>query len=403
MISKEKIKKINSEIYKAHINKVIRAIIIYGSWARGDNDKNSDIDILVICELYTENVANKIEECIERVLYEYQTDISIYSSKKYEVLLGCRALFLHHIYAEGEIIYVRSKKYTKDYLFGKLKEFKGISEDMLLYDRMLDKTKYSISVNCINYFDLNILALLARNTMILICYFFKEAKYGKNEVYEKCSQLLGKKFEFDNCNYLKLMEYRSYYNRKNIIIELPSKEEINEYICQIEQLIKLGLKEMHISNSIDRLYYLLNDNPGHNLYTSYEIFTDFDRDLYMYLNKYMVKKYNVKIDSIARPFIEEMYEKYNDDFVRTIYRIFYKVKELKKNSSNYSIDCPDIYSEINSVSIKSYHNVLDKLLEFLCNNKILCKGLNRFIKQEKTIIDELQCLRKYIEKNLTSN
>ena len=40
MISKEKIKKINSEIYKAHINKVIRAIIIYGSWARGDNDKN---------------------------------------------------------------------------------------------------------------------------------------------------------------------------------------------------------------------------------------------------------------------------------------------------------------------------------------------------------------------------
>lgn len=124
MISKEKIKKINSEIYKAHINKVIRAIIIYGSWARGDNDKNSDIDILVICELYTENVANKIEECIERVLYEYQTDISIYSSKKYEVLLGCGALFLHHIYAEGEIIYVRSKKYTKDYLFGKLKEFK---------------------------------------------------------------------------------------------------------------------------------------------------------------------------------------------------------------------------------------------------------------------------------------
>ena len=75
MISKEKIKKINSEIYKAHINKVIRAIIIYGSWARGDNDKNSDIDILVICErkMLLIKLKNALKEFYMniRLIYQY--------------------------------------------------------------------------------------------------------------------------------------------------------------------------------------------------------------------------------------------------------------------------------------------------------------------------------------------
>ena len=405
MISKDKISEIEQEIKKEHVENLIRAIIVYGSWARGTNDNNSDIDIFVICKLDTDRILNKIETSIARALTGYETDISIYDSEKFETLLECGSLYLHHIYEEGVIIYVSDKKYTKEYLFGKLREFRGISEDILLYDRMLKQTAKSIRAHNTNYFDINILALLARNTMILICYYLKKPQYGKYEVYETCCELLGEKFVFDKNIYFKLMEYRSYYNRKNIAVELPTKEEINTYIYQVEQLIILGMRIMDINNSIDRLFYLLNDNPGHNFYTAYEVFTDFDRDLYIYLNKYLMKNFNKTIDSITEPFIEEVLQEYeDDDFIKSVCNIITDVKEIKKKSSNYSIDCPDIYSEKDMKSSRTFRDFANDALKFLCRNKFLEKYLLKYVKEDrKTIIDEMQYLREYIREELTND
>lgn len=405
MISKEIISKIEQKIKEAHVAKTIRAIIVYGSWARGTNDKNSDIDIFVVCELYLDKIADKIEVAIASALAGYQTDISIYDAKKFETLLECGSLYLHHIFDEGVIIYVCNAKYTKEYLFGKLREFKGISEDILLYDRMMKKTVKSIMLHQINYFDINVLALLARNTMILICYYLKRPQYGKREVYETCYELLGEKLVLDKNDYFKLMEYRSYYNRKNIIVELPSKEEINSYIYQVEQLIILGMEIMDINNSIDRLFYLLNDNPGHNFYTAYEVFMDFDRDLFFYLNKYLMKKYHKNIDSIAEPFVEDVFQWYeNDGFIKSVCNIIIDIKEIKKKSSNYSIDCPDVYSETNMINARTFQDYKNDLLKFLCQNRILEKFLLKYVKEDrKTIVDEMQNLRKYIRDELTND
>ena len=57
------------------------------------------------------------------------------------------------------------------------------------------------------------LALLARNTMILMCYFMENPQYGKKEVFDACNNMFAAEFLFYENNYDKLMKYRSYYNR----------------------------------------------------------------------------------------------------------------------------------------------------------------------------------------------
>lgn len=403
MTSEVVINKINKEINDGYFPKSVQAIILYGSCARGTNDENSDIDILVICEFESNKMTNKVEETIFKALQGYNVDVSIYESKKFQRLLECGSLYLHHIRDEGKMIYQRSPQYSKEYLFGKLRDFKGISEDLLLYERMMKKTAISLKENHANYFDINMLALLARNTMILMCYFMENPQYGKKEVFDACNNMFGDEFLFDEKIYDKLMKYRSYYNRKNIFITLPTDEECGGYISQVKQLIMLALEKMDIKNSIDRLYYLFKDNPGHNFYTSYEVFNDFDRDLYFVLNQYMKKQYDSEVNSITEPFVEELIKKHeDDDFVRCVYNVILDIKGVKKKSSNYSIDCPDLYTETDVLNAKTIGSYINDLVKTICKINFFNKLFGRFIKEEKDdIIKEMDCLREYIRDNLS--
>ena len=215
--------------------------------------------------------------------------------------------------------------------------------------------------------------------------------------------MFGDEFLFDEKIYDKLMKYRSYYNRKNIFITLPTDKECGGYISQVEQLIMLALEKMDIKNSIDRLYYLFKDNPGHNFYTSYEVFNDFDRDLYFVLNQYMKKQYNSVVNSITEPFVEELIKKYeDDDFVRCVYNVILDIKGVKKKSSNYSIDCPDLYTETDVLNAKTIGGYINDLVKTICKINFFNKLFGRFIKEEKDdIIKEMDCLREYIRDNLS--
>lgn len=404
MISKEMVNNIKKALSANKADKSILTVIVYGSWARGTNDEISDIDILVLCEFCNDTIIEKIEKAISGALQDYKTDISIYDLKRFQILLECGSLFLHHIYDEGVIIYSCCDKYNnKNYLFGKLRDFKGISEDILLYKRMLDKTEISIKENYSNYFDINMLALLTRNTMILICYYAKRPQYGKLEVYETCCDIMGENIMFNKREYTNLMQYRAYYNRKNTYIELLSEEECACYIRKVKLLIEQAMKIMDIKNSIDRLFYLFNDNPGHNFYTSYEVFTDFDRDLYIALNKYMNKNYNIRVDSITKPFIEELFQDYiNDSFVQCVYKVIFGVTEIKKRSSNYSIDCPDVFTKTDIRYMEKFNNKDNELLSFLYQYAFFRKIICKFYKVEKQdIINDINNLRELIRDELT--
>lgn len=397
----EEIKKsIERNIRNKRYNKKIRAIIAYGSWVRGDFDANSDIDILVITERQYIIDENKIHEIVSECLQGRPIDISVYDSGKFETLLTCGSLFLHHIKDEGEIIFDRSGK-GKNYLFGKLNEFKGISEDMLLYKRMYLKAVISLEKNGINYYDINILSLVARNTLILACYYQKQPKYGKWDAFYLCKKYFDTEIQLSEKCYKELLEYRNYYNRNLEKHELPDQNIYTEYKNQVGMLIDWGIKLTGINNTVDRLFYLLNDGVGRNFYTSYEVFTDFDRDIFMFTNLYLQKEYKDKIDSIKDPFLELLREQYpNDEYVKCLCEVVRELNDIKKESSNYCIDTPDIYSEIH---IKNAYVVKDKMEKSLhikeesLLDKMLVKIMNKLgVKQRKDLIQLLEQLRQYI-------
>ena len=380
--------------------KNVRAIFIYGSFARGDNDENSDMDILVIAESDNNKIENIIRDIITRFLDKANLDISVYSGNRFETLLEYGSLFLHHIRQEGILVYGKGKYSNKEYLFGKLTSFKGISEDLLLYSRMHEKIEKSISENGINYYDLNILCILARNTMIVTCYHLGIPKFGKWDVYEICAS--EESFEgLSRQTYADLLQFRSYYNRMKPLKKLPKDEVCKNYCQEVDKLINWALKMMGVNNTLDRMYFLFCDNAGRNFYTSYEIFVDFERDIYIGIREYMNKKYEVTIDSIADPFIAKLIDDYPDEcLVDCAHQLLNEIKRIKRSSSNYSIDTPDVYSEIHIKQNSMFEQFFDLGERYLFFRKILNKIKDvlkiRGSKNEKDVLVLLDEFRKYI-------
>ena len=227
--------KIRYSIKRSRLRFKIKAVFLYGSFATNKADENSDVDILIITySKINKEIENEIEQLLQQHFLK-TIDISIYDEERFKRLLVSGSLFLHHINNEGDLVY-SDRERTKDYYFNELKEFKGVSEDILLYDRLLNAAELSIKKNGVNYFDLRVLAMITRNTLIVMNYYkYKgETRFGKFDVFE-CL-----KNEFDDLSldeYKDLMNYRSFYNRNCPYIDLPSISYINKIIRSISSLV----------------------------------------------------------------------------------------------------------------------------------------------------------------------
>jgi len=80
-------------------------IILFGSYARGDFDRGSDLDLLVILA----NVANRFDEMVrlQSVLrgLRMPIDIVVYSANQVEERQHLRGTMLYHALTEGRVLY----------------------------------------------------------------------------------------------------------------------------------------------------------------------------------------------------------------------------------------------------------------------------------------------------------
>lgn len=330
----DKIDKYNK---KLKCNKIL-AVFLYGSRAVGNADESSDIDIIVIKNKY------ECDDGLINILSEFfdieKMDISFYGDEKFQNLLECGSLFCHHLKNEATLIYSKENK-PKSYYFNKLKEFKGLSEDILLYGRMLKKTKESLFKNGVNYFDLCILGMISRNTLTILAYKYnpKNCKFGKIEVYN----FVNNKINFDEAIYKDLMNFRTFYKRALPQIELPDPERLKYILDEIERLVSFGVKEIKVESTVDRFYHILDDNNQRNFYTTFEIFTDLDRDLYFDLKYYLKKTYDYDLKCCIHQELKRYVNEYeNDQFLITTFELIQNIIRIKKFSNNYDIEFPRI-------------------------------------------------------------
>lgn len=392
---------IEKSIKKNGLKKIIEAIFLYGSYATGKENMNSDVDIFVLTRYQIDkNVENKINRVLESIFKNKTIDFSVYSKLKFQNQLESGSLFLHHLKNESELIYSYGDR-GKQYYFNKLKDFKGLTEDIYLYGRMLKKTEESIERNGINYFDLCILGVIARNTLTIVNYkeYGNNCKFGKYDVFGLVKYM---NINFSEDEYDTLLDYRSFYNRNIPKMELPDINKIKTVIKNLEELVLSSMNKIGINDTVDRVYHLLDNKNTTNIYISFELFTDLERDVFMYLKIYIFTKYNEKLTSLRKEYIKRISKKYNkDSFIEVTYRIIKHIEEAKRHSNNYSIE----FSEISKSYVNKHRDFKIRQLIFksikklnlLFNNKInWLKKLEKKLeyKKENTFKEDLEEYRR---------
>ena len=104
-MNKEELKKAIVSSYKK-INPV--KIILFGSWCRDEEDKYSDVDIIVIYET-KKRFLDRLKELYLMWDIPVAFDILAYTPVEFERMLKEKNSFIKRINKEGEVIYERTK------------------------------------------------------------------------------------------------------------------------------------------------------------------------------------------------------------------------------------------------------------------------------------------------------
>jgi predicted nucleotidyltransferase len=91
-------------------------IILFGSYAKGTADENSDIDMLVILDnndvarTYEERLKKKlyINRLVRKINYKIALDILVYSKEEYKIVKNYGNYFIDDIENTGRIIYEKA-------------------------------------------------------------------------------------------------------------------------------------------------------------------------------------------------------------------------------------------------------------------------------------------------------
>jgi len=104
-MNKEELKKAIVSSYEK-LNPV--KIILFGSWCRDEEDKYSDVDIIVIYET-KKRFLDRLEELYLMWDIPVAFDILAYTLEEFDRMLKEKNPFIERINREGEVIYERAK------------------------------------------------------------------------------------------------------------------------------------------------------------------------------------------------------------------------------------------------------------------------------------------------------
>lgn len=158
-------------------------ILIYGSYAKNEMHKHSDIDVLIVTD--SKIVNEKHLETLKKSKIDLdKIDVRILSFNSFIWLVKINSLYIHHIKDCNMII----KGEKLFYLLTKgLNDYEITEQDVEKLLKLAEDCLSSIKYNGANIFDLSVLFTFLRNALILINYKQKRLIFNKLkliEVYE---------------------------------------------------------------------------------------------------------------------------------------------------------------------------------------------------------------------------
>ena len=235
------LERIMENVLKLKCQNNIREIYLFGSVARGEQDEQSDVDILIVIDNCSEEDYIKYKKNYASILQIPVSWISLYRIKKILKMYEKGSYFLWHLKQEGKVLYTKENELAK--LFATLPRYRAMRNDIKEYQQILDDIKeerYNKYL-CVEY-ELSVLASLVRNTCIMLSYLNDRFDFSRNLVVEYCIDKY--KIDISLEEYKILYQYRSYETGKIKEVIQGKIDDLNKWIKVEKQLLDIAEKEV---------------------------------------------------------------------------------------------------------------------------------------------------------------
>lgn len=159
---------------------VDRAVLLYGSHARGDYDSVSDIDVLVVGTWPppAEELAALLPPSCKGTVHT-----SHYTWPEFEAMSRYGSLFVHHIAAEAlPIRYDGNGQARMSTLLSSLGWYQLAERDLLGFRTTVSDVEGGLRLGLPPCFELAVLGGVARHASVLACYIAGSPSYGRNSI-----------------------------------------------------------------------------------------------------------------------------------------------------------------------------------------------------------------------------
>lgn len=230
----------------------IEAICLFGSYARGENDNLSDLDLFFLINDCDELEFIEKKKTIGEILNIPADWISMYRIPTFKSMCEYGSYFLWHLKSEGEILYSQSG--LIEYALSSLPKYSRVERDLEEYNIICNDIEYSIKFddNSLEY-ELSLLASIIRNTCISLSYQKNELIFGRISPVVFCKKVIGDSFPFTIDEYKELYNFRIAYSRemKQPIISVPKNDYTKNWLDRARFLIEYALKTLRKGCEVD--------------------------------------------------------------------------------------------------------------------------------------------------------
>lgn len=212
--------------------------ILFGSKARGDDDKNSDTDILLVINDLPHEQQLKLKKIYAQengIEEEYISIMSLNSLKKFTTR---GSLFVWHLKLEGKIKYdrfgisekvLKSMKKKPDYIY-------ELSKYEIALNRLIDESnEENYIATTVDYY---LMMVIIRNLCTILTDIDGCPIYSKTKSFEKVKNKY--KIDLSNKDFELILKWYMCYTRgEESDKELPSIEETKSLILKTKKLTEL--------------------------------------------------------------------------------------------------------------------------------------------------------------------